>query len=152
MIKYLAVALFVCGLLSCSSTDSLIGDVSLSKCLNTRSFNQEESDSITECHELVKLTRGERDVYCEWCNFWINCMTSDVIVDCEKEDGKMVIRYSQVYKDGIGATCSCPVTLYFTIRDAAQDRFMLVIRDRTYEVDFNGGGTATLDLSKPLAE
>ena len=64
----------------------------------------------------------------------------------------LVIRYSQVYKDGIGATCSCPVTLYFTIRDAAQDRFMLVIRDRTYEVDFNGGGTATLDLSKPLAE
>ena len=115
-----------------------------------------EGDSldVMTYDEVLTLTRSGQDICCEWSGVLINCMASNVKVDCEKGDGRIDIRYTQVFDSDIAAACSCPVTLYFTIRDAAQDRFLLTIQDiwgnaRSYDIDFQGRDTATIDEKHP---
>lgn len=161
VISAVAAALLACGLPSCSSTDSFISDVSMSKCYNmTRAGmamedggGEGDSLDVMTYDEVLTLTRSGQDICCEWSGVLINCMASNVKVDCEKGDGRIDIRYTQVFDSDIAAACSCPVTLYFTIRDAAQDRFLLTIQDiwgnaRSYDIDFQGRDTATIDFRK----
>jgi hypothetical protein len=144
------------GILSCSSTDSLIGNVSVTGCYDTTrtgpSFGEDSDETPIDSkyEQVLILTRGEKDIYCEWRGFLKNCSATGVKVDCIKEGGEINIRYSEEYADDIRATCTCPVTLYFTIRDAAQESFVLSGRYHSYKVDFKGENIFTIVLGNSI--
>ena len=147
------------GLSACSS--SLVSDVNLSNCnemvpYKTRTSTEsgilqmmpDTTDSDIIPH-VLKITRDGNALYCTLHNARVNCGYSDVTVDCKRDGHRLNITYnSKVTGDDI-TNCLCYVTLYFAIRDMADDKFSIKVGKNGKEipVDLSGHDYVMIDCS-----
>ena len=142
-------ALFMCFCLAaCSSSDSLLSDVSHSDCSEIPMYATRSSTSPVQSYLMI--TREGKDLHCAWHNYTVGCSYRDIIVDCQQEGNVIDIETETVMsKEEVALPCLCYVSLYFTIRDVEAEQFSFRIKkmERTYPLDFTGHSFCKIDLN-----
>ena len=132
--KSMNFSLFLCLMMACmliagcsddkeTTTSFKVGDVSNTSCLR-------ESRSVsTWGNPILKLTRKGSNLFCQLTDYEVNCAHGDIQVSCKEVGQTLNISLDE----GLGelmASCVCPININFTIFDALQDQYQLVLNGR----------------------
>ena len=125
---------------SCSSVDEKVisaGDYSKSECEHlTRGVS-------VEGNPILKLTRDGDKVYGEIQNYKVYCREGPSL-DCKADDSLLNIHVSM----GEVTACVCYVNFYFTVFNASNDSYQVVLNDEPIgRVSFAGHKTVLIDLT-----
>ena len=123
----------------CSSNESMIsaGDYSRSECEHsTRGWS-------VEGNPILKLTREGDKIYGEIQNCKVYCVDEPTL-DCKAEEKHLDIHIEM----GEPTACVCYVNFYFTVFNASNDSYQVVLNDEPLgRVSFAGHKTVLIDLT-----
>lgn len=147
MKKKIITSLFITAILTGCSTNNYDGlavvNVSNSGCSQ---MTRNEGDIN---HSTLKLTRDGNVIQGVLNNYMVNCVHGDIIVNCDQEGQDLSIVVSDLNngRDGIGATCLCPVNIYFTIQNTEGELFHVALDKKDLgEVSFKNHSVVEIDI------
>ena len=123
-------------------TGLYVGDVSNSGC---KSLTRSES---VRGHSILKLTRDGDNIIGELTDFYANCAASGIAVKCEQKEQTLDIIAAEYSNSGDMADCICPYDVYFTIFNAKEEQYGLVLNGEDLgNVSFKDHSVVEIDLS-----
>ena len=137
---FMAVAAML--LSACSTSETVaVGNVSNSECGDV-------TRGAIMSNPKIKITRHGNNIDFELpCE--VNCGWAEngVKVEPEWTEGRLnvALKPAKTFKSDIGTTCSCQVTVYFTVYDIEDDSFVLAFNGKYYKVDFDGHSVVYID-------
>ena len=141
MKKNIILWLSVLTLISCSTSDSISGALSLSKVSHSECVNRYlsrtrvDGDDNLSTKSMLRLTYNEADesITGEYINYLLCCDYTDAGMSVEQDaDGTLVLN---PWNDSRGdVNCVCHLNIYFTIRHATMQNYHLVLNRRTVTV------------------
>ena len=150
--KSMNFSLFLCLMMACmliagcsddkeTTTSFKVGDVSNTSCLR-------ESRSVsTWGNPILKLTRKGSNLFCQLTDYEVNCAHGDIQVSCKEVGQTLNISLDE----GLGeimANCLCPINVSFTIFDALQDQYQLMLNGRALGyISFKDHQVMSIDLN-----
>ena len=141
-IKLLLVLLFVLTTVGSVAQESnvTVGDVSNTDCVwRTRSEGNIGNPRL-------KLTRFDGGLYGELINCEVNCAYGNIKVTCQESGSNLNIGVDEGTGD-IVATCVCQINIYFTIFNALQEEYQVVVRGKNIGmVSFKEHSVVEIDL------
>ena len=147
MKKRLITLLFITAILAGCSTNNYDGlevvNVSNSGC-NQMTRNEGDIN-----HSTLKLTHDGNVIQGVLNNYAVNCVHGDLIVNCSQEGQILSIAVSDLNsgRDGINATCICPVNIYFTIQNTEGELFHVTLNKKDLgEVSFKNHSVVEIDI------
>ena len=138
MKKNIILWLSVLTLISCSTSDSISGALSLSKVSHSECVNRYlsrtrvDGDDPLSTKSMLRLTYNEADesITGEYINYLLCCDYTDAGMNIEQDaDGTLVLN---PWNDSRGdVNCVCHLNIYFTIRHATMQNYHLVLNRHT---------------------
>lgn len=130
----LSVLMFV--LCSCSTSDNITGDVSLSKVSHSDCENHHSSSTRAEgfdpssCQLRLTYNRTDETISGEYLNYTLCCDYTDAGINIEQDgNGTLVLN---PWNDSKGlVNCICHLNIYFSLRNVTMDTFHLILNRRT---------------------
>ena len=141
MKKNIILWLSVLTLISCSTSDSISGSLSLSKVSHSECVNRYlsrtrvDGDDPLSTKSMLRLTYNEADesITGEYINYLLCCDYTDAGMSVEQDaDGTLVLNPWNDSRGGVN--CVCHLNIYFTIRHATMQNYHLVLNRRTVTV------------------
>ena len=137
------VGMFIAGCSDDKETSSFskVGDVSNSSCLR-----ESRAEGVWG-NPILTLKRVGNNLYCQLTDYVVNCAHGEIQVGC-KEDGQTL---NINLDEGLGeimANCLCPINVSFTIFDALQDQYQLMLNGRALGyISFKDHQVMSIDLN-----
>jgi hypothetical protein len=79
----------------------------------------------------------------------VNCGMAENGIKVEpewtEERLNVAVKPAKTFNSDIGTTCTCQVTVYFTVYDIEDDSFVLAFNGKNYKVDFDGHSVVYID-------
>ena len=117
-----------------------VGDVS-----NTPCAYRTRGESVIG-NPTLKLTRFDGGLYGELNNCEVNCAYGNINVICQEDGQNLSISVDEDTGD-IVADCVCPINISFTIYNALQDEYHLMVRGRDVgTISFKEHSVVEIDL------
>lgn len=146
MRKILSLLLFVMTSLVMPNTAWADDEVTVDDVSNSECLDRTRGESVMG-RPMLKLTRFENGLYCEWNNVTVNCAYGDISVICQEEGQNLSINLHDDRTEGVATACLCHINVYFTIYNALKDEYQITLGGRNIgTVSFREHSVVEIDL------
>ena len=146
MRKLLSLLLFVMTSLVMPNTAWADDEVTVDDVSNSECLDRTRGESVMG-RPMLKLTRFENGLYCEWNNITVNCAYGNISVICQEEGQNLSIRLHDDRTEGEATACLCHINVYFTIYNALKEEYQITLGGQDVgTVSFKEHSVVEIDL------